>query len=294
MAAKSNRKKRISKRDFFCSALVSVLFLLEWRHSPLAFLMLRENMIFLAISRCIFILPLLYVTWRHQSSEQIPLMGKLFCTLGFLLPVGSFVPQAGRVVLLLSLALLLILVGYTVCLLRGRKGKGFHGSGMPMAAAGVSAAIFILTRLRYDVIGNTFVYYIPALLLGVGALVGFALYTVIKNRAFKYGGKVINAVLMAFAILFLTFTFAVMTTDNLNYALDSQGTTDMTVKVLDKETTRSHGKHRTTKYYLTVSVKGEEEKIRVPLDVYKSHEIGEPLKIETGDGAFGMTYVIPE
>ena len=294
MAKKLRKSKREKDKEktlwFAVFGAVVILFSLES--------LLRDYPALLLVSRCIFTIPVLYWTWGHKSSKELPVAGKILSTVSFLLPWIVFVPVSRRIVMLISFVMIVVMTVYAIRYLRiiwWKDREKFYGAGVPVAAACLMMFMFVFLRSRFFVLVDVISFcYIPALLVAMGAVAVYVVYTVRKNKAFRHDGKKSTAIVMACIVLFLAFSAAMVTTDNLNYALDTSAQIELQVPILDKRTRRGGGKYGRTKYYVTVVLNGEADEIQVVSEVYYAHEVGDQMKVAIGYGAFGIPYLIPE
>ena len=258
---------------------------------------LRKYPVILLISRCIFTLPILYWTWLHKISKELPVAGRALSTVAFLLPWGVFVPDSSRVVTVVTFVMLVVLTIYTIRYLsiiwtKGCKSESFNGVGVPIAATVLMIVMLFAVNSRFHTIGHSLLKlgYLPALLLSGGTVVWFVVCTVRRNKVFRLDGSVKTAVGVTLGIAILTLGLSVNVTGALNYALDTSPKTEIQMTVLDKE--KRERVRRSDSYFLIVSINGEEEKLSVTAEEYRSYEIGDRMGATMQDGAFGIPYLI--
>lgn len=133
--------------------------------------------------------------------------------------------------------------------------------------------------------------------LGVYLLVGattaliatIIIHFIIKDKAEKknYFGLLIGI----FCMIFFTTTFTpYFTFQNLNYSLDQSVGVECQYKVIDKNTTRSSGRYKSTIYRLYINKDDKKELLSVPEYIYEMYDIGDYIELYKHNGYFDSEY----
>ena len=129
----------------------------------------------------------------------------------------------------------------------------------------------------------------------IGGTILAALTLFVFLKFFKdidYFVKSRSELIMACILLvILCFILSFMSVSAINYAFDSSSTT-VSAQVLDKNV--QSGARQVTSFYLEVKIDETEIKIRVPVEIYHSAEVGDNVEIKLYNGAFGYSYYIYE
>ena len=289
------RMSRQEKMTIFCFiagiVVLGVLFVIELSS-------LRQYPVLLLVSRCVFTIPVLYWTWLHKSTKELPGMGKALATVAFLLPWGVLVPESSRIVTLLAFVMLVVLAVYTIRYLRVAwkkecRGEIIYRALVPIAAMFLMIVMLFAVNSRFHSLDSSILRpaYIPALVITVGAVAGCVVFTVRRNKTLCLKEFVKTEVVIALAIAILTLGLTVNVTVALNYALDTSPPTEIQVTILDKEVYERF--RRSDEYYFVITVNGKKEKLRVTTaEEYRAYEIGDRMGATMQDGAFGLPYLI--
>ena len=291
------KRKRMSRQEkktvfYFIAGMVAlgVLFVIELSS-------LRKYPVILFASRCVFTLPVLYWTWLHKSTKELPVAGKALATVAFLLPWGVLVPDSSRIVTLLAFVMLVVLTVYTIRYLRSAwrnecKSEILARTLVPIAAMFLMIVMLFAVNSRFHSLDGTLLRpaYIPAWVITVGAVAAYVVFTVRRDKTFHLIEFVKTDVVIALVIVILTLGLTVNVTASLNYALDTSPSTEIRLTVLDKEVYKSV--RRSDNYYFVVTVNGKKEKLYVTAEEYRSYEIGDRMDATMQDGAFGIPYLI--
>lgn len=291
------KRKRMSRQEkktvfYFIAGMVAlgVLFVIELSS-------LRKYPVILFASRCVFTLPVLYWTWLHKSTKELPVAGKALATVAFLLPWGVLVPDSSRIVTLLAFVMLVVLTVYTIRYLRSAwrnecKSEILARTLVPIAAMFLMIVMLFAVNSRFHSLDGTLLRpaYIPAWVITVGAVAAYVVFTVRRDKTFHLIEFVKTDVVIALVIVILTLGLTVNVTASLNYALDTSPSTEIQLTVLDKEVYKSV--RRSDNYYFVVTVNGKKEKLYVTAEEYRSYEIGDRMDATMQDGAFGIPYLI--
>ena len=291
------KRKRMSRQEkktvfYFIAGMVALgaLFVIELSS-------LRTYHVILLVSRCVFTLSVLYWTWLHKSTKELPVAGKALATVAFLLPWGVLVPDSSRIVTLLAFVMLVVLTVYTIRYLRSAwrnecKSEILARTLVPIAAMFLMIVMLFAVNSRFHSLDGTLLRpaYIPAWVITVGAVAGYVVFTVRRDKTFHLIEFVKTDVVIALVIVILTLGLTVNVTDALNYALGTSPPTEIQLTVLDKEVYKRV--RRSDSYYLVVTVNGKKEKLYVTAEEYRSYEIGDRMDATMQDGAFGIPYLI--
>ena len=297
MARYKRVRRRMSRREkmtIFCFiagiVALGVLFVIELSS-------LRQYPVILLVSRCVFTIPVLYWTWLHKSTRELPVMGKALATVAFLLPWGVFVPDSSRIVTVVAFVMLVVLAVYTIRYLRviGEKGwekENFARVFVPIAAMFLMIVMLFAVNSRFHSLDGSLLRlaYIPALMVSVGAVAGYVVFTVRRNKTLCWKEFVKTEVVIALFVAILTLGLTVNVTYALNYALDTSPQTDIQLTILDKEVYKRA--RRADTYYFIVTVNGKKEKLSVTAEEYRAYEIGDRMGATMQDGALGIPYLI--
>ncbi len=297
MARYKRINRRMSRREkttifLFLAGIVAlvILFIVELSS-------LRKYSVLLLASRCIFTLPILYWTWLHKSSKELPVAGKALSTVAFLLPWGVLVPDSSRVLTVIAFVMLVALTGYTIRYLRSTwkkecKSEIIARTLVPIAAMFLMIVMLFAVNSRFYSLDDSLLRpaFIPAFVISVGAVAGYVVFTIRMNKTFCLKEFVKTDAVIALVIAVLTLGLTVNVTAALNYALDTSPQTEIQMTVLDKEVYERI--RRSDKYYLVVMVKGKKEKLSVTAEEYRAYEIGDHIDVAMQDGAFGIPYLI--
>ena len=297
MAKRKRMSKRMSRQEkktvfYFIAGMVALgaLFVIELSS-------LRTYPVILFASRCVFTLPVLYWTWLHKSTKELPVAGKALSTVAFLLPWGVLVPDSSRIVTLLAFVMLVVLTVYTIRYLRSAwrkecKSEILARTLVPIAAMFLMIVMLFAVNSRFHSLDGSLLRpaYIPAWVITVGAVAGYVVFTVRRDKTFHLKEFVKTDVVIALVIVILTLGLTVNVTASLNYALDTSPSTEIQLTVLDKEVNKRV--RRSDNYYFVVTVNGKKEKLRVTAEEYRSYEIGDRMDATMQDGAFGIPYLI--
>ena len=297
MAKRKRMSKRMSRQEkktvfYFIAGMVALgaLFVIELSS-------LRTYPVILFASRCVFTLPVLYWTWLHKSTKELPVAGKALSTVAFLLPWGVLVPDSSRIVTLLAFVMLVVLTVYTIRYLRSAwrkecKSEILARTLVPIAAMFLMIVMLFAVNSRFHSLDGSRLRpaYIPAWVITVGAVAGYVVFTVRRDKTFHLKEFIKTDVVIALVIVILTLGLTVNVTASLNYALDTSPSTEIQLTVLDKEVNKRV--RRSDNYYFVVTVNGKKEKLRVTAEEYRSYEIGDRMDATMQDGAFGIPYLI--
>ena len=153
-----------------------------------------------------------------------------------------------------------------------------------MVVMGIHFILFFKDIKIYNFTNSDMAFWMPAL-IGALAFGGIGALVVFTGKIEQKGKGEIFATL--FIVVFAAFALIWSSAQHLNYALDTSEPQEVSEEIVHKKIDRNGD---TTDYYLTVKLNGEDFKINVSSQAYKSYEIGDTLTFYYFEGAFGEPF----